>query len=42
MTREEKLMFATNRYNVLKEREKVQKAPGVLRKLRRQIRNLEK
>ena len=40
MTKVEKLRYLQNRYNMLKEKPKCIKAPGVLRKLERQIRNL--
>lgn len=42
MNKKQRLMYLQNRYNMLKERPKCLKAPGVLHKLERQIRNLEK
>lgn len=42
MNKEQRLNFLRNRYNMLKERPKCLKAPGVLHKLERQIRNFEK
>lgn len=42
MTIDQKLVALKNRYGILKDRPKCLKAPGVLRKLERQIRNLEK
>lgn len=41
MTREQKLVLMKNRLSVLKNSEKNTKNPGVVRKLTRQIRNLE-
>lgn len=42
MTNKEKLALVRNRYNQLSNNPKNIKSGGVLRKLRRQIRNLEK
>ncbi len=42
MTIEEKLVQLNSRYNILREREANIKSGGVLRKLRREIRNLNK
>lgn len=42
MTNEEKIMLIKERYKVLASKEKNIKSGGVLRKLRRKIRNLEK
>ena len=41
MTKEQKLNLMKDRYNRLKENPKDLKAPGCVRKLKRQIRNLE-
>ena len=40
MTQDEKIAIMKNRYNVLKERKINEKCPGVLRKLTRQLRNM--
>lgn len=42
MTREEKLALAKGRYARMAGTEKNVKCPGVMRKVKRQIRNLEK
>lgn len=42
MTREEKLVLMKNRLNTLEGSIKNIKCPGVIKKLRRQVRNLEK
>ena len=42
MTNTEKLILMKSRYNKLKETDKNIKSGGVVRKLRRQIRNMEK
>ena len=42
MTKQNKLSITKDRYNKLKNSEKNIKCPGVLRKLARQIRNMEK
>lgn len=42
MTKEIKLAITKDRYNKLKNSDKNIKCPGVMRKLARQIRNLEK
>jgi hypothetical protein len=42
MTKSEKLLLMKDRYNRLKENPKDLKSGGAVRKLRRQIRNLEK
>lgn len=42
MTREEKLALIKNRLNTLEGSVKNIKCPGVIKKLRRQIRNMEK
>lgn len=41
MTREQKLAIAKNRMKTLESNGKNVKCPGVLRKLRRQVRNME-
>ncbi len=42
MTNEQKYALKENRYKILSGKDKNVKAPGVLRKLRREMRNLEK
>lgn len=42
MTKQEKLAITKDRYNKLRNSEKNIKCPGVVRKLARQIRNMEK
>ena len=42
MTKQEKLVITKDRYNKLRNSEKNIKCPGVVRKLARQIRNMEK
>lgn len=42
MTKEEKLTLKKGRLDKLSNRDKNVKCPGVLRKLRREVRNLEK